>query len=128
MEPMISGTYPAEMINNVGDRLPRFSEEQSKMLQNSFDFIGINYYTTNYVTDAECPVKNQTCFTDSCTNLTSKLPMIKLILCFFSYSILIFLMLFPTFSHLNVASGERNGIPIGPKVNNFKLLYCTHEN
>ncbi|MED6133367.1 hypothetical protein PIB30_027664 [Stylosanthes scabra] len=72
MEPMTYGSYPAEMVNKLGDRLPRFSQEQSKMVQNSYDFIGINYYTTYYVTDAECQVENQTIFTDSCTESTNE--------------------------------------------------------
>ncbi|XLT92199.1 hypothetical protein HN873_013874, partial [Arachis hypogaea] len=72
MEPITYGSYPVEMVNYLGDRLPRFSQEQSKMVQNSFDFIGINYYTTSYVTDAECQVENQTAFTDSCTELTNE--------------------------------------------------------
>ncbi|XP_015962062.1 beta-glucosidase 12 isoform X1 [Arachis duranensis] len=72
MEPITYGSYPVEMVNYLGDRLPRFSQEQYKMVQNSFDFIGINYYTTSYVTDAECQVENQTAFTDSCTELTNE--------------------------------------------------------
>ncbi|MED6182764.1 hypothetical protein PIB30_031766 [Stylosanthes scabra] len=72
MEPLTYGTYPAEMVNKLGDRLPRFSQEQSKMVQNSYDFIGINYYTTCYVADAECQVENQTIYTDSCTDSTNE--------------------------------------------------------
>ncbi|KAK7262560.1 hypothetical protein RJT34_30134 [Clitoria ternatea] len=36
------------MQSSLGSRLPNFTEEQSKLLINSFDFIGLNYYTTNY--------------------------------------------------------------------------------
>nr|TKR85682.1 hypothetical protein D5086_0000245540 [Populus alba] len=32
----------------VGGRLPEFTAEESKMLKGSYDFIGINYYTTYY--------------------------------------------------------------------------------
>jgi len=30
------------------ERLPIFTEIEKMMIQNSYDFIGINYYTTNY--------------------------------------------------------------------------------
>ena len=30
-------------------RLPRFTEEESRMIANSSDFLGINYYTTEIV-------------------------------------------------------------------------------
>lgn len=32
----------------VGNRLPRFTKEQTELVNGSFDFIGINYYTENY--------------------------------------------------------------------------------
>lgn len=32
----------------VGKRLPQFTKKQSKLVKGTFDFIGINYYTTNY--------------------------------------------------------------------------------
>lgn len=37
------------MKKRVGNRLPSFTEEQSKMLINSSDFIGINYYSARFV-------------------------------------------------------------------------------
>lgn len=33
----------------VQNRLPQFSEAQSKLLKGSFDFLGVNYYSANYV-------------------------------------------------------------------------------
>ncbi|PKI58853.1 hypothetical protein CRG98_020752 [Punica granatum] len=36
----------------VASRLPRFSLEQSAIVKGSFDFIGMNYNTTNYAQDA----------------------------------------------------------------------------
>lgn len=45
---MTYGHYPSSMRKNVGDRLPKFTEEESKMLKGSLDFLGVNYYTTNY--------------------------------------------------------------------------------
>ncbi|WVZ00806.1 hypothetical protein V8G54_026875 [Vigna mungo] len=38
--------YPKSMRHLVGDRLPEFSKPESKLLADSCDFIGINYYTT----------------------------------------------------------------------------------
>lgn len=48
---MMTGQYPQTMINNVGYRLPRFTEEQSQMVKGSYDFLGVNYYTARYVTN-----------------------------------------------------------------------------
>ncbi|KAL8040018.1 hypothetical protein ABFX02_10G073500 [Erythranthe guttata] len=50
MAPIVRGEYPPVMRERVGDRLPVFTPEQKKLITQSFDFIGLNYYTTNYVT------------------------------------------------------------------------------
>nr|UTN00717.1 BGlu2 [Centaurium erythraea subsp. erythraea] len=52
MEPITSGDYPESMKELVGSRLPKFSPEESKKLRGSYDFLGLNYYTGTYVTDA----------------------------------------------------------------------------
>ncbi|XP_059634684.1 raucaffricine-O-beta-D-glucosidase-like [Cornus florida] len=52
MDPLTTGDYPQSMRSNVGPRLPKFKVEESEMLIGSFDFIGLNYYTANYATDA----------------------------------------------------------------------------
>jgi beta-glucosidase len=36
----------------VGSRLPLLTEKQSREIRQSFDFIGLNHYSTNYVEDA----------------------------------------------------------------------------
>ncbi|KAL8160679.1 hypothetical protein V2J09_002216 [Rumex salicifolius] len=46
MEPLLHGDYPEIMKQNVGKRLPEFNEDESKLVNRSFDFIGINHYTT----------------------------------------------------------------------------------
>ncbi|KAI4345749.1 hypothetical protein L6164_012847 [Bauhinia variegata] len=46
MDPLTKGEYPKSMQNRVKKRLPKFSE--SDKVQGSFDFIGINYYTTKF--------------------------------------------------------------------------------
>ncbi|KAK3034894.1 hypothetical protein RJ639_033257 [Escallonia herrerae] len=51
MEPITTGDYPQSMKEYVGSRLPKFTEVQSQMLRGSFDFLGLNYYTADYVSD-----------------------------------------------------------------------------
>ncbi|XAR48158.1 Beta-glucosidase [Bertholletia excelsa] len=34
---------------NVGERLPNFTKEEQKMVNGSYDFVGVNYYTSRYV-------------------------------------------------------------------------------
>ncbi|KAJ0037375.1 hypothetical protein Pint_24090 [Pistacia integerrima] len=48
VNPITFGEYPKSMQSIVGRRLPKFTEAQSKMLKGSFDFLAVNYYTTNY--------------------------------------------------------------------------------
>nr|XP_043635467.1 beta-glucosidase 13-like [Erigeron canadensis] len=53
MKPLFSGKYPDSMIENVTDgRLPKFTKEQSKLLKGSYDFLGLNYYVSQYATTA----------------------------------------------------------------------------
>ncbi|CAN1285143.1 Beta-glucosidase 13 [Linum perenne] len=58
MGPITSGSYPENMVKLVGKRLPKFSREESRILKGSYDFLGLNYYTSSYVTDAACPNHN----------------------------------------------------------------------
>ena len=46
IEPVIRGDYPAVMRERLGDRLPRFTKEQSHELIGSCDFLGINTYSS----------------------------------------------------------------------------------
>ena len=73
MDPLIKGNYPVSMRGLVGNRLPKITEEQSKLIKGSFDFIGLNYYTTNYA--SYLPPSNglnKTYNTDSQANLTGE--------------------------------------------------------
>jgi len=36
------------MRSLVGKRLPKFSDQESKLVAGSMDFLGLNYYTTYY--------------------------------------------------------------------------------
>ncbi|XP_022738214.1 beta-glucosidase 13-like [Durio zibethinus] len=49
MEPLVRGQYPLSMRRLVKGRLPVFTEKEKKLVNGSFDFIGINYYTSRYV-------------------------------------------------------------------------------
>lgn len=51
-DPLYFGNYPQSMIDRVGDRLPKFTKEESEMLKGSTDFIGLNHYNTFVVADA----------------------------------------------------------------------------
>ncbi|KAK9283146.1 hypothetical protein L1049_011377 [Liquidambar formosana] len=51
MDPLTYGHYPQVMRTLLGERLPKFTEEQSEMVKGSFDFIGMNYYTAHYAAD-----------------------------------------------------------------------------
>ena len=48
MEPLAFGDYPFIMKAVLRERLPNFTNNDITMIQNSYDFIGINYYTTQY--------------------------------------------------------------------------------
>ncbi|KAJ4767167.1 Beta-glucosidase [Rhynchospora pubera] len=71
--PLTYGDYPRTMRNWLGNRLPKFTKEQSEVLIGSYDFIGINYYSTFYAINA--PASNslmQSYNTDSRANITGE--------------------------------------------------------
>jgi len=45
---LIFGDYPKSMKSRVGRRLPKFSKSEASLVKGSFDFVGINHYTTFY--------------------------------------------------------------------------------
>ncbi|AES69718.1 putative beta-glucosidase [Medicago truncatula] len=49
LHPLYHGEYPETMRERLGDQLPKFSEEDKKLLLNSLDFIGLNHYTTRLI-------------------------------------------------------------------------------
>ncbi|XP_050128999.1 beta-glucosidase 24-like, partial [Malus sylvestris] len=67
MDPVTSGRYPKSMQRLIGNRLPNFTKEQSKMLKGSYDFVGLNYYSSSYAKDvtANKSVKQPSQSTDS---------------------------------------------------------------
>lgn len=40
-DPVFFGHYPQSMVDAVGDRLPKFTAEQSKRIKGSYDFYGV---------------------------------------------------------------------------------------
>nr|CAB3453784.1 unnamed protein product [Digitaria exilis] len=55
LDPMVHGEYPGTMRAYLGDRLPRFTSEESKLVKGSYDFIGVNYYTTYFTSAKPAP-------------------------------------------------------------------------
>ncbi|KAI4345300.1 hypothetical protein L6164_012436 [Bauhinia variegata] len=56
LEPLVTGDYPESMKTLVESRLPTITHEDSLKLKNSYDFIGLNYYTAQFA--ADMPVIN----------------------------------------------------------------------
>ncbi|GAV77279.1 Glyco_hydro_1 domain-containing protein [Cephalotus follicularis] len=78
IHPMIYGDYPKTMRYLVGDRLPKFTQEQSHMVNGSLDFIGVNYYTARYADDSTSYSSIYLSYTtDSHVNQTGKFPIEK---------------------------------------------------
>ncbi|KAB1224247.1 Beta-glucosidase 12 [Morella rubra] len=63
MDPLTNGDYPPSMRSLVGNRLPKFSRDESKIVNGSFDFIGLNYYTSNYAANARLSVSGNASYT-----------------------------------------------------------------
>jgi beta-glucosidase len=51
-DPVVFGDYPAIMRERLGERLPAFSPEECDLLRGSADFLGLNHYTTHFVSHA----------------------------------------------------------------------------
>ncbi|KAL4945434.1 hypothetical protein BDV06DRAFT_230838 [Aspergillus oleicola] len=50
-----TGDYPASMRAQLGERLPRFTPEESKLILGSSEFYGMNSYTTFFVQHKDTP-------------------------------------------------------------------------
>ena len=55
MDPIKFGDYPLSMRALVRDRLPFFTQEESQKLKDSYDFIGLNYYTSRFARNRPIP-------------------------------------------------------------------------
>ncbi len=50
VDPIVFGKYPDEMTSRVKDgRLPSFTQSESDMIKGSYDFMGLNHYSSSYV-------------------------------------------------------------------------------
>ncbi|KAL6338495.1 hypothetical protein AAG906_020592 [Vitis piasezkii] len=58
LDPIYFGDYPEVMHEKLGDRLPKFSEEQIALLTNSVDFVGLNHYTSRFIAHNESSVEH----------------------------------------------------------------------
>ncbi|KAB1209600.1 Beta-glucosidase 12 [Morella rubra] len=73
LDPLTFGDYPHSMRSLVGNRLPKFTKEESKMVKGSFDFIGLNYYTALYAAYApHINSGNKSYLTDALVNQTTE--------------------------------------------------------
>ncbi|TXG53730.1 hypothetical protein EZV62_018986 [Acer yangbiense] len=55
LHPITYGEYPKTMKEIVGDRLPKFSDEEVLLVKGSLDLLGVNQYTTFYMFDPPWP-------------------------------------------------------------------------
>ncbi|XP_070050463.1 beta-glucosidase 13-like [Nicotiana tomentosiformis] len=56
----------------VQDRLPKFTTEQAEMVKGSYDFLGLNYYTSNYASNVSPYKVNISYSRDSQVNETTE--------------------------------------------------------
>ncbi|XVF41408.1 hypothetical protein PTKIN_Ptkin01aG0277600 [Pterospermum kingtungense] len=55
LRPIYYGDYPAVMRERIGDLLPKFSQEERELLINSLDFLGLNHYTSRFISHSSNP-------------------------------------------------------------------------
>ncbi|XP_021602504.1 cyanogenic beta-glucosidase-like [Manihot esculenta] len=48
MDPLTYSQYPKTVQNLIGDKLLNFIDEETQLLRGSYDFIGLQYYTSYY--------------------------------------------------------------------------------
>ncbi|XP_047319446.1 beta-glucosidase 12-like [Impatiens glandulifera] len=72
IDPIVYGEYPEIMRELVGKRLPKFTEKQVKLIKGSYDFVGLNYYSTNYaISVPSANSVNLSYITDAQVNFTN---------------------------------------------------------
>ncbi|CAM8977077.1 unnamed protein product [Rhodiola kirilowii] len=64
LHPLVYGEYPKTVQNIVGDRLPKFSTDEVKMVKGSMDFLGVNQYTAYYMSDPHKPPPNDLSYSE----------------------------------------------------------------
>ncbi|KAG8067877.1 hypothetical protein GUJ93_ZPchr0005g14805 [Zizania palustris] len=51
LNPLVYGDYPEIMKKKAGSRIPSFTKEQSELIRGGTDFVGINHYSSAYISD-----------------------------------------------------------------------------
>ncbi|XP_048325874.2 vicianin hydrolase [Ziziphus jujuba] len=72
LDPITYGDYPKTMQSVLGSRLPKFTKAQSVAIKGSIDFLGVNYYTTDYADAAPPATVNHSYYVDMQATLTSE--------------------------------------------------------
>lgn len=54
-DPLTFGRYPQSMVDLVGARLPQFTADEQLLLAGSYDFMGLNHYSSKYYHDFRDP-------------------------------------------------------------------------
>ncbi|KAF4039725.1 Glycosyl hydrolase family 1 [Phytophthora infestans] len=63
LNPIVNGDYPAVMRERAGDRLPKFTAEESALLKGSYDIFMMNHYASRAITDCDSDRSNTPCST-----------------------------------------------------------------
>ncbi|XP_010542993.1 PREDICTED: beta-glucosidase 33-like [Tarenaya hassleriana] len=75
LDPLTRGEYPEVMKEDVGERLPKFTPEESKVLKEKcyLDFVGLNYYGAFFVTaNDKVNISKLSYAADLATNFTTE--------------------------------------------------------
>ncbi|XP_019253704.1 PREDICTED: beta-glucosidase 13-like isoform X2 [Nicotiana attenuata] len=73
LHPLVYGDYPENMKRSVRTRIPKFTPKEKHLLRGSFDFIGLNYYTSQYAAHHSTPPNhvNMSASADNQVNITT---------------------------------------------------------
>ena len=55
VDPLVFGDYPTSMRQRLGHRLPQFTRHEQELLKGSFDFLGLNYYSSLLASEPATP-------------------------------------------------------------------------
>ena len=61
-DPIYKGDYPKVMKERLGERLPKFSEQEKEMIKGTSDFFGLNHYTTMYAAHDDGTIKERSVY------------------------------------------------------------------
>jgi beta-glucosidase len=57
MDPIFLGTYPADVIEHLGEDAPVVHDGDLRQISQPLDFLGVNFYTRNVISTAQPPLK-----------------------------------------------------------------------